>query len=115
MMRWKLGVTAFAAPAVFVAVAIAQTPPTDTIKAVIASGAAFASQGRSYDFLAKGDGVYADKTGKIVGAYRVDGPRLCMTPTTFARELCFTFPDGKRSGDTFEVESDTGGARVTIG
>jgi len=114
-MRWRLGLAAFASPAIFVAVAIAQTPPSDTVNAVVAKGATFSSQGRSYDFVAKGDGVYADKAGKPIGTYRVDGKQLCMTPTTFGRELCFTFPDGKKSGETFDVESETGGARVTIG
>ncbi|HVY87552.1 MAG TPA: hypothetical protein VG942_01695 [Hyphomonadaceae bacterium] len=114
-MRWKLGLAAFLSPSMLVAVALAQTPPSDTVKAVVAKGATFASQGRSYDFIAKGDGAYSDKAGKQVGTYRVDGRQLCMTPTTFGRELCFTFPDGKKSGDTFMADSESGGASVTIG
>lgn len=113
-MKISIRLSALTAVVLAAMPALAQAPPSDTIKAVLEKGAVFSIQGQDYDFIAKADRTYADKTGASVGTYRADGPKLCVTPTTFGQEICFTYPDGKKSGDRFEAQGDMGAATVTI-
>lgn len=107
-MRLMIGVAAFLAPVVAVMSAMAQTPGSDTVRAIVAKGATIVSDGVPYAFESKADGRYEG------GTYRVDGKALCLTPQTYGQEVCFTCPDGKKSGDTFEVDGPSGSAMVTI-
>ena len=113
-MKTSIRLSAFTAVVLAAMPALAQAPPSNTIKAVLEKGAVFTIQGQDYDFVAKSDGTYTDKAGEVVGRYRADGQKLCVTPTTFGQEICFTYPDGKTSGDKFEVAGEMGAATVTI-
>jgi hypothetical protein len=95
--------------------AFAQAAPNGSVKAVLEKGAVFVADGRNYEFVAKPDGSYADTVGAAQGTYRADGASLCITPNIYGREACFTFPDGKKSGDKFDVVNQFGQtAAVTI-
>ena len=106
---------ALAAILLAAAPAFAQASPSETVRAALEKGAVFTIQGQTYEFMPKPDASYTNKQGRPVGTYRADGKRLCVTPGAFPQEICFTYPDGKTSGDTFEVQGDSGTATVTIG
>ncbi len=113
-MRWVVGIVAFLAPVAVVLSAMAQTPGSGTVRAIVEKGATFLIDNIAYGFVSKADGRYEGGPGNGGGTYRVDGKALCLTPQTFGQEVCFTCPDGKQSGDRFEVEGLHGSAILTI-
>lgn len=113
-MRWRMGVAAFLAPVAVVMSAMAQTPGSDTVRVMVEKGATFLIDGIAYAFEPKPDGRYAGGQGGVGGTYRVDGKAICLTPATYPQEMCFTCPDGRKSGDTFEVDGLRGAATVRI-
>jgi hypothetical protein len=118
----RAGIVALAAGAcLFAAPILAQTPPagappSDTIKEVIAKGVMVNFGGMEVDFAYNADGTFtgAGAGGQFVGKYRVDGKKFCITSDMLPQELCQEYPDGKKSGDTFELTSDFGTSTVKI-
>jgi len=98
-----------------IAPAFAQTPakPSDTVASIIAKGMKIAVADMEFDLAFKADGTYGDPSG-MGGKYRTDGKKLCMTPDALGMELCNDYPDGKKSGDKFELTSDFGPMTVTM-
>lgn len=95
--------------------ALAQAAPaSDTVKAAIEHGTKIDVMGMIYEQTYKADGTYTGAEGDAGGKYRVDGKKLCLTPDALGQELCMEYPDGKKSGDTFEVQSDFGAMNITI-
>lgn len=113
-MRIVMGIVASLAPMIIVLAAAAQTPTSDTIQKMLEKGAVFEVANTAYGFAPKSDNSYGDGKGGPGGAYRVDGSSLCLTPEAFGQEVCFEFPAGKKSGDTFEVSGPAGQAKVKI-
>ena len=113
-MRWRMGVASFLAPVAVVMSAMAQTPGSDTVKAMVEKGATFLIDGIAYAFEPQPDGRYDGGQDGGGGTYRVDGKALCLTPQTYRQEICFMCPDGKKSGDTFAVDGVRGSAIATI-
>jgi hypothetical protein len=91
----------------------AGAPPSDTVKLIVEKGMKLAVADMEFDLAFKPDGSYGDPTGQG-GKYRVDGKKLCMTPDAIGQELCNDYPDGKKSGDKFELTSDFGPLTVTV-
>ena len=90
-------------------------PPSDTIKALVEKGVTMEVAGQAGDILYKPDGTFSGFEGQIEGKYRTDGNRLCITREAFGMiTQCTEYPDGKTSGDTFEISSDMGPLKVTI-
>jgi hypothetical protein len=102
---------ALAAPAF--AQAPASAPPSDTIKLIVEKGMKLAVADMEFDLAFKADGSYADPSGQG-GKYRTDGNKLCMTPDAFGQEFCNEYPDGKKSGEKFDIVSDFGPMTVTV-
>ncbi len=86
---------------------------SDTIKTIVEKGSKLEVMDMAFEFTYKADGTYADNQG-TGGKYRVDGKKLCLTPDALGQELCSEYPDGKKSGDSFEITSDFGPMKVTI-
>jgi hypothetical protein len=84
-----------------------------TIKTILEKGAKLSVMGMEFDLAYKPDGTYADPSG-MGGKYRVDGKKLCLTPDALGQELCSEYPDDKKSGDSFEIQSDFGPILITI-
>jgi hypothetical protein len=105
-MKIAIRVEAVAAVMLACAPALAQAPPSDTIKVVLQKGAVFTVEGRDYEFIPNPNGSYVDSKGTAMGRYRVDGGRLCITPAEYGTEACFEMPDGKRTGDRFAVTNE---------
>lgn|SRR5690606_15715132 len=88
-------------------------PASDTVKAVIEKGSKLSVMDMEFVLTYKADGTYTDDQGSG-GKYRVDGKKLCLTPDAIGQELCSEYPDGKTSGDKFEIQSDFGPMTVTV-
>jgi hypothetical protein len=97
---------------------LAQTPegapPSDTVKEVIAKGVMVNFGGMEVDFTYNADGTFTGAGGQFVGKYRADGRKICITADMLPQELCQEYPDGKKSGDSFELSSDFGTSSVKI-
>jgi hypothetical protein len=101
--------------AIVTAPAIAQEPPSDTVKAVVEKGVTMDVQGNVGDIEYKSDGTFSGFDGMFAGTYKTDGNKLCITVEAFGLvDQCQAYPDGKKSGDTFELTSDMGTMQVTI-
>lgn len=113
-MKTRIRIEVVAALLLATAPSLAQAPPSETLKAVLAKGAAFTVGGDNYEFIARPDGSYTDRAGAKKGSYRVDGKSLCLTPVAYPQESCLMFPDGKSSGAQFDIQGDRGPVAVTI-
>lgn len=102
-----------AAPA-FAQEAPAPAAPSDTVKVALEKGTKIDAQGMIYEQTYKPDGTYTGAADGDGGKYRADGKKLCLTPDALGQELCLEYPDGKKSGDSFEVQSDFGALMVSI-
>lgn len=105
------------AAALLAAPAFAQdaAPPSDTIKAVVEKGVSMDVMGNVGDIEYKPDGTFSGFEGMFAGTYKADGNKLCITVEAFQLvNECTAYPDGKKSGDTFEIPSDMGPMKVTI-
>ncbi len=100
----------------FAAPALAQgAPPSDTVKAVVEKGVSMDVQGNVGDIEYKPDGTFSGFDGMFSGTYKTDGNRLCITVEAFGLvDSCQEYPDGKKSGDSFSMESPQGAMQVTI-
>jgi hypothetical protein len=95
------------AAALLAAPALAQTPAgapaTDSVKAVIEKGLIIDIMGMPVDMLFNKDGTFAAMQGAYPGKYRIDGKKVCLTSDAMPEESCIEVPDGKKSGDTFNM------------
>jgi hypothetical protein len=102
------GIAALAAPAF-----------GDTLKDVTTKGIILTIEGGlEIDVTPKADGTYIAKIigidgDGIPGKWRVDGDKFC-TSSEATPEECVSYPKDKKSGDTFEVTSSQGTAKVKI-
>ena len=101
------------AAAVITCAAPAYADDSDTIKAIIEKGSTLSVMDMEFVLTYKPDGTYTDNQGSG-GKYRADGNKLCLTPDAVGQELCSDYPEGKKSGDKFEIQSDFGPMLVTI-
>ena len=109
--------TTFAMAAVlFAAPALAQTaPPSDTVQAVVEKGVTMEVMGQAGDIEYKPDGTFSGFDGQFEGKYKTDGNKLCITVEAFGIvDQCTEYPEGKKPGDSFEINSDMGPLKVTI-
>lgn len=100
------------------ALAIAQettAPASDTVAAVVAKGVSMDVGGNVGNIDYKADGTFSGFDGMFEGTYKTNGNKLCITVEAFGiTDRCQEYPDGKKSGDTFTLESDMGPMQVTI-
>ena len=112
----KIAKSLLAATAALVAIpAFAQTAPSDTIALVLEKGVTMDVQGNVGDIEYKSDGTFSGFDGMFAGTYKANGNKLCITVEAFGIvDQCQEYPDGKQSGDSFELTSDMGPMKVTI-
>jgi hypothetical protein len=102
-----------AAPA-FTQEAPAAAPASDTVKAMTEKGVLFDVMGMPIDMEFKADGSFTGMAGAFAGTWKADGKKLCLTIPGMIENQCTEYPDGKKSGDTFEVTTENGPMNVTI-
>jgi len=96
------------------AAAPAAAPASDTIQAVTTKGVFFDIMGMEIDMDFKADGTFSGMMGAFAGTWKADGKKLCLTIPGMVENQCTEYPDGKKSGDSFEVSSDNGPMTVKI-
>jgi hypothetical protein len=89
-------------------------PPSDTIKEVTSKGVFFDVQGMEIDMVFKADGSFTGMAGAFEGTWKADGKKLCLTIPGMIENQCTEYPDGKKSGDSFEVTTENGPMNVKI-
>lgn len=106
---------ALLAAALIAPVALAQdapAPPSDTVKAVVEKGVAVEIGGFAGTVDYKADGTFSGFDGMFEGTYKTDGNKICSESAMGAS--CSEYPDGKKSGDSFELPTEMGPMKVTI-
>jgi hypothetical protein len=95
---------------------LAQTaaPASDTIKAVTAKGVTMSVQGMDFDIDFTPDGNFTGAGGQFAGTWKADGKKLCLTIPGMIDNQCTEYPDGKKSGDSFDITNDQGSITVKI-
>lgn len=102
---------------VIIAACFALSAPAfaDTLKEVTARGVVMSVDGvGDIDVVYKADGTYTAANGAVTGAWRIAGDRLCTKSNLAKSEQCDAYPNGKKSGDTFEVASGTSRVKIHI-
>ena len=92
--------------------AFAQEPTT--LQEVTTKGVVLTVAGMDIDVDYKSDGTFSAMDGQVTGKWRIDGDKLCNTSNFNPEEECVTYPAGKKSGDTFEVQGAQGAATIKI-
>ena len=94
----------------------AQTQPANagTYKEVVAHGVVIVTPGLEIDVTFTPDGKFTAFNGMSKGVWRIDGDKMCSTPDETLMETCGVYPAGKKSGDTFEIDTPTGRVPVRI-
>lgn len=94
--------------------AYAQTtaPEGSTLANVIGKGIVLSAQGMDFDVAFAPNGNF--DAGLFSGKYKVDGKKLCLEITDFGMTTCSEYPDGKKSGDAFQIQTDMGPLDVKI-
>lgn len=102
-MRRQIACLVFFAIASFASAADAETLDEVTTRGIVAR--AFGIE-LNMDFTP--DNRFTAMNGRFTGVWRIDGDRLCTIDDGQTVENCTTYPQGKRSGDTFEVTNHAG-------
>jgi hypothetical protein len=105
-------IAAFAAAPAF---AQAAATVSDTIKEVTTKGVVIEVQGQAFNVDYTPDGKFVGGDGMFGGTWTADGNKLCISlPDMGVENQCTEYPDGKKSGDSFELAGDMGAMTVTI-
>lgn len=87
---------------------------SSTLKEVTTKGIVIEAEGLSIEVTYRPDGTFTAMDGAVTGTWRIDGDRMCTTSNFSPMEECTLYPQGKASGDSFEITGAQGSARVTI-
>ncbi len=98
--------------ALLVAPAFAQT--TTTLQEVTTKGIIMEAQGMQIEVTYKPDGTFTAMDDAVTGKWRIDGDKLCTTSNFNPSEECAAYPEGKKSGDSFDMTGAMGTAKITI-
>ena len=96
--------------------ALAQTPPAnaDTYKAMIEHGIVLVLPDLEIDVNFAADGTFTALGGMGKGTWKITGDQLCTTDSQTNVETCQAYPAGKKSGDTFDLDTPQGAVPVRI-
>ncbi|HEV7692940.1 MAG TPA: hypothetical protein VGO52_19045 [Hyphomonadaceae bacterium] len=94
-------------------------PMSDTVKAVVENGATMRfsfgpTAALSIELIYNKDGTLLAEPGDFAGTWEANGAQLCMTVSGYAENQCLTYPDGKKSGDTFDIPTKAAPITITI-
>jgi opacity protein-like surface antigen len=106
-----------AAAALFVAApAFAQAADnvSDTLKEVTSKGVTMNVMGTEGAIDYAADGTFSGFDGQIGGTWKAEGTKLCLTIPGMIENQCTEYPEGKKSGDKFEIASEMGPMEITI-
>lgn len=89
-------------------------PASDTVKEVTTNGVTMEVQGQAFNIDYAEDGTFVGGDGMFGGTWKADGPKLCITIPGMVENQCTAYPDGKKAGDSFDIESDMGPMTIKI-
>jgi hypothetical protein len=89
-------------------------PASDTVQAVTANGITMDVQGQTFNIDYAEDGTFVGGDGMFEGTWKADGSKLCITIPGMVENQCTAYPDGKKPGDSFDIESEMGPLTVKI-
>jgi hypothetical protein len=93
---------------------LASAAAAETLDEFTAKGGTLTIEGLpAFDIKFTSDGKFSALQGVLNGTYKIDGDKLCLKGDD-GNETCTTYPKGKKSGDTFEVEMPQGKTSVKI-
>jgi hypothetical protein len=81
----------------------AGAPATEAVKVVLEKGLLVDIMGMPVDMMFNKDGSWAAMQGSFPGKYRVDGAKICISSDAMPEESCLEVPEGKKSGDSFNM------------
>lgn len=81
----------------------AGAPATAAVQVVLEKGLMVDIMGMPVDMMFNKDGSWAAMQGAFPGKYRVDGAKICITSDAMPEESCLEVPEGKKSGDSFNM------------
>ncbi len=88
---------------------------SDTVKAVTDNGIEMkVPSGLTFDFSYNPDGSLGGNLGIVGGMWAADGAKLCIEVPDYAERQCLTYPDGKKAGDRFTIDTPNGPISVFI-
>lgn len=102
------------AAAVMMLAAPAFAQGTTTLQEVTTKGIVLSVQGMDIDVTYKPDGTFTAMDDAVTGKWRIDGDKLCTSSNFDPNESCVAYPEGKKSGDTFDVTGPAGTATIKI-
>jgi hypothetical protein len=115
LTTFAMAAVLFAGPAFAQDAAPALAPPSDTLQAIVAKGMTMSIMGMSGNMDFTKDGNFSGFDGQFAGTYKVDGAKLCLTVPGMIENQCTEYPVGKKSGDTFIIQSaDIGDIEIAI-
>ena len=86
--------------------------PSDTVKAILEKGITIDAGGMAGDIVYTPDGKFSGFDGMFEGTYKADGNKICIESAVMSS--CSEYPDGKKSGDSFEMPGPQGSMTVKI-
>jgi hypothetical protein len=92
----------------------AEAANADTYRQVIAHGVVIVTPDLEIDVSFSADGKFTALRGASHGVWRIDGEKLCSTPSETLIESCGVYPAGKKSGDTFAIAAPGGDVTIRI-
>jgi hypothetical protein len=94
------------------ALALASPAAAGTPEEIVSHGIVLVIQGMEIEVTYTPDGKFTAMDGQVTGTWKIDGDKMCTTSNFDPNETCATYPQDKKSGDTFDL--DTPGGPVTI-
>jgi hypothetical protein len=70
--------------------------------------------GRTADMIYNPNGTLGGVVGALGGTWTAEGARVCVNVPGFAENECLTYPDGKKSGDTFDIPTKSTPVTISI-
>jgi hypothetical protein len=90
-------------------------PASSTIQEVTSKGITMEVQGQSFNIDYTPDGKFTGGDGMFSGTWKADGDKLCLSlPDMGVENQCTVYPEGKKSGDSFEISGEMGSMTVRI-
>lgn len=85
-----------------------------TLEWMIAKGSILKVMGQEFPTTYTPDGKFSAAGGQVTGTWKIVGETLCVTTNYDPQEACTLYPNGKKPGDEFQIQSPQGEATIQI-
>ena len=94
--------------------ALATPALADTLTEVTSHGIVLMLGDMNIEVTYTPDGKFTAADGQVTGTWKIDGDKLCTSSNFDPNVTCVAYPKDKKSGDTFEITSEQGTAKIKI-